>query len=113
MPTLTKALGQWQLPLADGVRVRTRVPGVWGSIPSQVDPITLAPNVGQVDLIGALPFLSPSITCLKLTHEDVCLSWEGYMWQNQPLGGSTALVSACNMNAYTDQSPWPVAIAFG
>ena len=40
MPTLTKALGQWQLPLADGVRVRTRVPGVWGSIPSQVDPIT-------------------------------------------------------------------------
>ena len=40
MPTLTKALGQWQLPLVDGVRVRTRVPGVWGSIPSQVDPIT-------------------------------------------------------------------------
>ena len=40
MPTLTKALGQWQLPLADGFRVRTRVPGVWGSIPSQVDPIT-------------------------------------------------------------------------
>ena len=40
MPTLTKALGQWQLSLADGFRVRTHVPGVWGSIPSQVDPMT-------------------------------------------------------------------------
>ena len=38
---------------------------------------------------------------------------EKIMWQNQPLGGSTSLVSACSMNAYTDQSPWPVAIAFG
>ena len=28
MPTLTKALCQWQLLLADGFRVRTRVPGV-------------------------------------------------------------------------------------
>ena len=32
--------GQWQLPLIDGFGVRTRVLGVWGSIPSQFDPIT-------------------------------------------------------------------------
>ena len=40
-------IGQWQLPFADGFRVRTRVPGVWGSIPSQVDPITHACYVDQ------------------------------------------------------------------
>ena len=40
VPKLTKALGQWQLPLADDFRVRTHVPVVWGSIPSQIDPIT-------------------------------------------------------------------------
>ena len=89
------------------------MPGVWGSIPSQVDRVTFGAQRGAAHWIGAQPFLSPSITCLKLTHENVCLSWEGYMWQNQPLGGSTSLASACSMNAYTDQSPWPVAIAFG
>ena len=56
MPTLTKALGQWQLPLADGVRVRTHVPGVWGSIPSQVDPVTFGAQRGAGRLDRYLTF---------------------------------------------------------
>ena len=48
-------------------------------------------------------FPSPSITFLELTHEDVCLSWNGDVWQNQPLGGSTSLVSVCSISAYADQ----------
>ena len=31
---------QCQLPLADGFRVMTRVPGIWGLIPFQVDTVT-------------------------------------------------------------------------
>ena len=40
-------------------------------------------------------------------------SIKNIVWQNQPLGGSTSLVSVRSISAYTDQSTWSVAIAFG
>ena len=67
MPTLTKALGQWQLPLADGIRVRTRVPGVWGSIPSQVDPVTFGAQcgAGTLDRSLNLPLVQVHVTIIN------------------------------------------------
>lgn len=52
-----EALGQWLLPLTDGFRVRNRVPGVWGSIPSQVVPVTFGAQCGAGRLDRCLTFL--------------------------------------------------------
>ena len=93
MPTLTKALGQWQLPLADGVRVRTHVPGVWGSIPSQVDPITLAPNphsnaISQRQLPLAKGFGQCRHSCYRQTQVLCCRLVVGSTTYTPPRNGT-------------------------